>query len=173
MRPVTSFVVVCFVYLSAFNLGQSAEVRKEAEKVGRALFIGNSAFIVDHTHPRVVTGMGGRAAFIATLKRAGEDMRQKGLSFARVVVGEPEKPIRINNWLVCFVPETITMKAPGGHLVGESHLLGISEDEGKTWVFIDVGPITQPQFDQVFPELAQAVTLPKKKPGVFKKEGEL
>jgi hypothetical protein len=62
------------------------------------------------------------------------------------------------------------MKGPGGKLNKDSSLLGISEDEGKHWVFVDLGPITQEQFGQVFPELDGKIKIPDKKPPEMKKE---
>jgi hypothetical protein len=62
------------------------------------------------------------------------------------------------------------MKVPGGRLYQDSSLLGISEDKGKHWTFIDLGPITKDQLQLVFPELDGKITLPEKKQPVFVKD---
>ncbi len=45
----------------------------------------------------------------------------------------------------------------------DSHLLGISEDGGKKWTFVDAGQMSEAQLAKVSPELAGKVKLPEKK----------
>jgi hypothetical protein len=49
--------------------------------------------------------------------------------------------------------DELLLKVSGGKLHRDSMLLGISEDEGKHWVFVDLST-TQEQLDEMFPELA-------------------
>jgi hypothetical protein len=148
----------------------SERVRSEAQKCTKALFEGDFEKFVDYTHPRVVKRVGGKAAMVAMLKGGLAQMERDGTGFLDAVVDESEEPRQVAGWLVAIVPTHVTMKVPGGRLLIESQLLAFSEDQGKTWVFIDLGPITADQFAEAFPELDGKVELPPKKDHVFQKD---
>jgi hypothetical protein len=93
-------------------------------------------------------------------------MKSKGVAIEDVTLGEPEKPRKIGEWLVSLVPQKILIKLPEGHIEQESHLLAISEDEGKNWTFVDVNNRTK--FETAFPELVGKIVLPEKKAPVPK-----
>jgi hypothetical protein len=160
----------------AFALAQdlSVTIQQEAKKCAKALLRADFDGVALYTHKRVIDGMGGKEAMVAAMKRGTEDMRTRGISFEDATIGEPEKPQKIDGWLVALIPQRILMKVPDGWFEQESHLLGISEDEGKKWVFIDVGPLTKAQFTEIFPELVGKIDLPTQKRPVFKvfKENE-
>ena len=48
-------------------------------------------------------------------------------------------------------------------------LLGISEDQGKSWVFIDLVAFSKEQLAKMFPELGGQIQLPERKQ-VFQKD---
>jgi hypothetical protein len=85
-------------------------------------------------------------------------MRADGFAFLEATIGSPEKPKHVGAWLTSLVPEHIVIRAPGGKLLQDSTLLGISEDNGKSWVFVDIGVVSKEQFEQIFPELVGQVT---------------
>ena len=87
-----------------------------------------------------------------------------------VTVGEPEKLQKIDGWLVGLVPQKLVMKVPGGTLEQESYLLGISEDDGKKWVFVDAGGVPKAQLEQIFPEIVGKIEVPARKQPVLKKD---
>jgi hypothetical protein len=66
------------------------------------------------------------------------------------------------------VPETVVMKVPDGRRMSkDSFLLGISEDSGKNWVFLDLSTMTNEQYAEMFPELVREIPLPAKKKAVL------
>ena len=89
--------------------------------------------------------------------------------FEETKIGTPEPPQKIGTWLVSLVPETLNLRMPGAKFQQESFLLAISADEGKSWKFIDLGPIGEEKLFSVFPELKGQFKLPVKKPPVVEK----
>lgn len=170
MKRMLLFAMVALVPTVATPQDSSAVVRQEAEKCVKALAAADYERFAPCTHRRVLEMMGGKETMVATLKRTMDEMRSQGVSFESATVGEPGKPRKIGNWLVAFVPQHIVMKVPQGRVEQDGNLLGISEDDGKKWVFIDVSPITQEQLAQVFPEVAGQIDLPVKQQPVFTKE---
>jgi len=156
--------------LLAFAEDVKATIKQEAQSCAKALLASDYDGVVKYTHPRVVSLVGGKEAMVGILKKGTAQMSAEGVSFAEASVGTPEEPKKIATWLTSLVPQHVVMKVPGGHVHQDAFLLGISEDDGKHWVFIDLGPITKAQFAQVFPELDGQVPLPEKKKPVFKKD---
>lgn len=148
-----------------------ATIKQEAEKCAKALLTGDYETLADYTHKRVVAGLGGKKEMAATVKASMSEWQKNGIAIVAATVGQPQEPRKIGSWLVTLVPQHIVMKVPAGRAHQDSHLMGISEDAGKTWVFVDVGPISQEQLVEVFPELDGKITLPpKKKPEIRKEE---
>ncbi len=170
MKRILLWSLFAITPLLAFAEDVKATIKQQAQSCAKALLASDYDGVVKYTHPRVVSLVGGKEAMVAVLKRGTAQMRADGISFEDASVGTPEEPKKIATWLTSVVPQHIVMKVPGGHLHQDAFLLGISEDDGKNWVFLDLGPITKAQFAQVFPELESQVPLPEKKKPVFKKD---
>ncbi len=145
-------------------------IKQEAQKCANAALTNDFEGIVAYTHPRIVTQIGGKEAMIGILKSGTDQMHANGIKLVEVTIGTPEAPKTVGSWITSTVSQHIVMKVPDGKLYRDSFLLGISEDSGKHWVFVDLGPITQEQLEQVFPELKGKIAVPEKKEPVFKKD---
>lgn len=146
----------------------AATIKREAESCAKAHLAYDYDGIVKYTHPRVLALMGGKEAMVGLLKRGTAQLRAQGVELADATIGTPDEPRKIGAWLTCLVPQHLVMKASGSHILHDSVLLGISEDEGKNWVFLDLGPVSEARFAQLFPELQGKISLPEKKPPVVK-----
>jgi hypothetical protein len=142
-------------------------IKREAQKCASALIAGDFDTFVSYNHPRLIQMMGGKDAFAAALKEGLSRMQDSGSAFVSADIGTPEAPKKIGGWLVSIVPEHSVTKVQGGKLIADSSLLGISEDGGHRWYFVDIGKTTPDQFAQVFPELAGKIELPKPKKPVY------
>jgi hypothetical protein len=145
-------------------------IKQEAQKCAKAVLTNDCEGIVAYTHPRIVAQIGGKEAMIAILKSGTAQMHADGVAIVEVTIGTPEAPKKVGAWLTSMVSQHIVMKVPGGRLYRDSSLLGISEDNGKHWTFIDLGPISQEQLEQVFPELKGKIAVPEKTEPEFKKD---
>jgi hypothetical protein len=171
MRALPLALILAFWACAASGEDATATVKQEAQKCAKAALSSDYEAIVRYTHPRIVKGIGGKEAMISALKKGMAQMRAAGTEFADVGLGEPEAPKKIGAWMTSRIPQHLVMKVPGGKFYQDSTLLGISEDEGKSWLFLDLGSVTREQFRQVFPELDGRITIPQKKEPEFKKDG--
>ncbi len=161
------------LFLVAFSFASwaqdlTATIQQEAQKCAKAVLNSDYEAVVRYTHPRIVEKLGGKTAMLASLKKGMAEMKAQGAVITSASIGKPGAPQKIGSWLVSIVPQHLSMKVSAGQLESDSDLLGISEDGGKRWSFVDLGPITNEQMKQVFPELAGKLTLPKKKTPMFK-----
>ncbi len=144
----------------------SATIKEQAGKCIKALLSGDYETVAVYAHKHVLDLMGGKDAMIELLKRGAEGMRAKGVSIEDVALGEPEKSQKIGEWLVALVPQRILIKSAEGRFEQASHILAISEDEGKTWTFVDLN--NRAKFETAFPELAGKIEVPERTPPVPK-----
>lgn len=98
-----------------------------------------------------------------------KDMRSRGVGFRSVKVGEPSDPIKSGSELFVVVPFRLVMKVPGGSLFQNGFVIGDSEDQGKTWVFVD-GSGDIKTIKAALPNLPEQLKLPAKKQPVFEKD---
>jgi hypothetical protein len=146
-------------------------IKQEAEKSAAALAAGDYAGVLAYTHPRVVELMGGKDAALVALRRSTEEMKSRGIAVQSAKLEPPQAPLKVGSWFTSIIPLTLTMRVPDGRVVQASHLLGISEDEGKTWRFLDLGPISDEKLFSLFPELRGKVSMPPKIAPVHEKRG--
>lgn len=142
-------------------------IKNQAQQCATAMLSNDYETAVRFMHKRLVASRGGKQAIVTALKRDMAETASKGYKLLEVKVGEPEQPRKIGAWTISLVPERITMKVPGGTLKHDSHMLGISEDDGTTWVFVETGGMTDARLVQVFPEFAGKFSLPKPKEPTF------
>ena len=71
--------------------------------------------------------------------------------------------------LFAVVPDTLKFTIPGGTLTQKSFLLAVSEDQGKTWTFIDGAGLVKIKVRDMLPNFPKDAKLPEKQPPVIEK----
>ena len=89
-------------------------------------------------------------------------MKADGISLLAMEVGQPLQIEKVDGQLFALLPIKMTMKTPDGKFLGESALVGISDDDGKSWKFIS--SIDQTRFNSVFPKAGEKIKMPEEKP---------
>ena len=138
-----------------------------------AMRAGDYEKLAAYTPRQAIAGLGGKEALVTTIKQSMAGMKASGTTFQDVEVGPPGPVEKMGEWLVSIVPQKLTLNVPGGHLVSEAYLIGISEDNGKSWVFADSAAFTkenEAKLVQLFPPLVGKLHLPERKPPVFTPE---
>lgn len=148
----------------------TAFIKQEAQNCGRAVLTSDFQSIVRYTHPRIVKKLGGKDAMMSILKTGVAQMKAIGTAIVDVSIGQPEAPKKFGTWTTSIVPQHLVIKVSGGKLYCESTLLGISEDGGKHWVFVDLGQMGKDEFKLLFPELNGKIVIPEAKAPKFVKD---
>jgi hypothetical protein len=150
-----------------------AEVKKaakaKAEESQAALVKGDYGKLAELTHPKIVEMVGGKEKMAAGLTGVMKKLKEQGIEYKSAKMLEPGDLIRSGKDIYVTVPFTLEMVVPGGRLHSKSALIGVSNDAGKNWVFID-GSLGSESIKKVFPDLPDAITFPKQEPPVFVKD---
>jgi hypothetical protein len=151
-RIACTFIIALAVLLPAHLHAQHALVKAKVEECNAALFQGDYEKLIDLTYPGLVEWMGGRQAMLETMENSMKEIKGAGFSFDSSRVEEPTRIVKTKRRTYAVVPYQFVMKAPIGRFLQRSTMLGVSEDKGKSWTFVDVHNDPETLLLMVFPD---------------------
>ena len=174
MRRRIQTAMVLFLGLSTTYAAEPSkkEVKRLAEKVAKATIEGDAETIVDLSYPGLVKLIGGRKEMIEFTRAAIEQLRDEGDAFKKFEVKEPQTFYTEGANTFIVVPTRFEMMVSKKTVAGESYLLAISSDQGKTWTFLDGSGMHHKEFrKKILPKLPEKLILPElSKPMVIEDE---
>ena len=141
---------------------QAAE--RQAREMASAMLRSDYQTITRSTYPRVVQLNGGADRMEQMMREGSAKMRADGVTFHDVSVRRATWSDLTGRRWYAIIPETVTMRTPKSLLVQESYLLGISDDRGATWSFIDGAGLNEQNLKAVLPDAPASLRLPPKQP---------
>ena len=111
---------------------------------------------------------GGSGKMLGLLQSGMQKMKSNGVEITNVKVGTPSEFHAAGADLFSVVPTAIELKVPGGKLAQKSFVVGISSDDGETWLFADGNGLTAEQVKNIFPNFPDSLPLPEPQPPAFK-----
>jgi hypothetical protein len=167
---VTLFGLAAAFDVRADDADAKKNARTQAETIQNTLIKGDYGKLADLTHPKAVEKFGGRDKMVALLEKEMKGLADRGTVLSSVKVFEPSQPAAAGKELYITVPFSLVIKVPGGRLLTKGVLLGVSEDQGKTWRFIDCSPGAK-TIKNLFPDLPTTLVVPaKNEPPTFEKD---
>ena len=107
-----------------------------------------------------------RSRLIELIAHDRNEMKKKGLSIQSFTTGQADKLVQgADGQLYGVIPTTLVLDAPEAVITLRSFLIGISTNQGKTWVYID-GANGADAVRREYTDLPEELMLPaKQKPG--------
>ncbi len=107
-----------------------------------------------------------RARLIELITHDMDDMKKKGLKIKSFMTETSSKLVQgADGQLYGVIPATLVLDAPEAVITLKSFLIGLSSDQGKTWVYID-GANGADAVRREYTELPETLVLPaKQRPG--------
>jgi hypothetical protein len=162
-------VVILWLALTACGQTESLEIKRQVEECGNAFIAGDYNKFVERTHPELVKLMGGKEKMVAELSKGKSQMKEEGVSFISVSADLPKEPVTIGLHGFSIVPYRLKMKVPDGFLIAPTFMLGVWEDNGSGWKFLDGAGLTEAKMKMLFPETVGKLKLLERQPPVFQK----
>ena len=122
--------------------------------------------VVDQTYPKLVAFFGGRESMISYLQTQMPALEAEGIIFKEVALAQPETPVASGDKQFVVIPQTVILSVKGDEWEQHSYLLGISEDGGRKWTFVDGAGINQDMGEAILPDLPVTMQLPFRAPPV-------
>ncbi|HET6977410.1 MAG TPA: hypothetical protein VFI24_13860 [Pyrinomonadaceae bacterium] len=172
-----------FITLLVFNVGctpllqSNSTIPKsypnakiKANQLNDAVLAGDYEKAADLTYPKLIQLIGGRAKYLTVLKDGINEMQSGGFRIISSVSDNPTEIIEVGSDVYAILPTTTKIKVAEGILVGQSFTIGISNDRGEHWTFVDVGKgFSQEQLKTLFPDVADRLRIPEQKRPVLQR----
>jgi len=124
----------------------------------------------DLTHQKLIQLIGGRAKYLRILKEGMNEIQSEGFRLISTVSEDPTQIIEVGSDVYAVLPTTMKIKVAEGLLVGQSSLIGFSNDRGEHWAFVDAGRgFSQEQLRVLFPAVADRLKIPEQKRPVLQR----
>lgn len=136
------------------------------KKMADAATNGNNAKLLDMMYAPVIDKAGGRDKLLAAMGARQRQLQDKGISIKSTTLGKADKIYTVGKTMYAVLPEAIVLTVPRGTKKSTGCLVGISQDKGKTWSFLD-GKGGEDLIRDFLPDLPADVKIPERSEAVF------
>ena len=143
--------------LQAIQLSEST-LRGDYETAGRL------------TYPKLIEEAGGIEGYKEFMVEIVTEIEEKGLKVESISVGEPRDFLELNQRIYVIVPNSLRISGPRGLVVADNFLIGISEDKGMNWTFVDGASSDKESLRELLPEVADQLRIPELKRPVLQRD---
>ena len=162
----TTTLASIVVLLTAFQNSPDDPAKKSARDLAReyseATVKNELGKVVDLTHPLAVAALGGREQAIKRSEAEAKRAEQGGLKMLSVEsVPFPGKIFATKKAHYCVVPVSFRITVGESRFLLRSALIGVSNDSGKTWKFVDVS-MGEKTIRKYIPDIPQELEFPPK-----------
>jgi hypothetical protein len=157
---------IVFTFVLCFNtFSQTKEdALRDAKKTSKATLTSDFKTVIKHTYPTIVEVMGEEEKAISFIGKTFEDMeKNQGFKFEKAEVISVSEIVKEQNQYRCFVKSNNQMVIGNQRIKGESYLLGIYNEDGKFWYFIEAKQLLNPSIHQVLPDFKTELAIPQGK----------
>ena len=169
MMKTLTILLVLVTFMNCGVTGKEkvkTKVKTEAQNMAKSLVSGDYEIFTNYIYPPVLRLMGGKEKTMAVLKKG----LPNGIKIVAVEIFDCSDTINTDHEIQCTLNERITMKVSGGKLISLSTLIGISDDKGISWHFIDANNQGLDIFRKQFSNLSERLVISKSTPPVFIKD---
>jgi len=167
MKKILGTLLLLSFNFLLFAQNQSAVIKTQAMDMARALLKKDYATFTRYMHPEILKKAGGQEKLIEKMDTINARSKEFGAEIKKVVIGNPGPVISYKNELQCVLPQTTEMQTVFGKLELETTLIGISNDGGKTWTFIDTSIYNIKDVKATLPSLSSDLVIPPAKQPKF------
>jgi len=156
------FAAFAFLAISFTIQGQNLKttIKVQAMDMARALVSNDFNSFLKYVHPEIMEHAEGKEKMKSRMDSAAAAMKQFGVSFKKILIGDPGEIINYKKQLQCVVPESTDMQSVLGEMHVETSLIAISADNGKTWYFIDTNIYKVDKIKMALPDLSPHLVIP-------------
>lgn len=168
--------LIVFLFLIHLSYAQSAidqqalaeVVIRDASEMASLLNKADFKGFLKYIHPVRINAAGGEAKMIMLLNNQNARLKSKGVVINSTVFDQPSEIVKCKNELQCTISQHTELKPAKGRIVTHTTLLAISNDNGKSWKFVDANNMEITIVRKLFPDLSPTIILPpKQQPTVY------
>lgn len=154
----------CLCAILLFSITAYAQdttvVTRLANRFAKATFSGDAKTVLDFSYPGLIKLSGGRDAMQKMITERITELKGRGVMKFDGWVNSPGPFYTAGEQIHILFPETVVMRMINGRYITHSYLLGISEDKGKSWSFMDVGNMPANVLERLLPKMNPNMRIP-------------
>ena len=169
-----------YIFLLSFSCNsQHKEVIPESAKdnlkiqvdqMVHALISKDYNTLLKFTYPKLIENKGGPDKAMAEIIEAVESLKKQDIALDSISIGQPTEFVKAGNEIHTIIPETLFIQVPRGILKSEGYLIGITQNLGKTWHFIDGADVNTSNITTILPNYNPKLRLPEQNDPILIKE---
>ncbi|HEX6718574.1 MAG TPA: hypothetical protein VF088_15815 [Pyrinomonadaceae bacterium] len=140
----------------------------QANELNDAMLAGDYEKAANLTYQKLIQLIGGRAKYLSVLKEGMSQTQSDVFRVISIVSDEPTQIVEVGADVYAVLPTTTKIKVAEGILIGQSSLIGVSNDRGEHWTFVSAGR-GQEQLRMLFPAVADRLKIPEQKQPVLQR----
>ncbi len=154
------YILLLFIIPLTAVAQDTTYLKKQAGRFARASFNGDYKTVIALTYPKLIEYSGGRDTMQKLITNRIEGLKKQGVIAFDGYVDAPGKLHDAGGQIHCLIPEVVTMKMFNGRYVNRTYLLAISDDNGKSWTFMDVGKMPLNLLQRLVPKYNLDLNIP-------------
>ncbi|WP_223034056.1 hypothetical protein [Hanstruepera marina] len=157
--------ILILTLVSTFSFSQTENAHLNTQLAEMKTFFLTEDYVSfsNYTHPKIIDMMGGKANVVKATKEGMQKMKSEGFILTDLNFKNASDFFKKDGELQCSLTQIITMQTPKGKIVSEYTLIGISDDDGQNWTFIDTSGKNKETMLKYFPNLHRDIVIKTKK----------
>lgn len=152
---------IIFAQAPAADSTAKANAEKQATKMANLLLKKDYKSFSAYTYPAIVKMMGGLDKMASFMQQSFKSMETEGFTIDTVTIKDCSNIIHTATQLQCTLTEVIALSYTKGKLIQQSTLIGISNNKGLNWTFIDTHGASVAQLQKTVKELSNKLVIPE------------
>jgi len=162
------YIITTFLFFLSYSNDSYGQYEQDIQiiikghlKTIHSHFFNNSPEgIFPYTHPNLTAYYGGKEQMIAQIQERISNMKKAKLIVKNIEIVDPIKVVTYQDEFHCLVTEKTTISFLHRDFELTNHMLGISKDGGRKWVFIEANLLRGEERKKYFPNLKTSIEIP-------------
>ncbi len=162
LSAIVSLFICSFIFAQppAADSVAKANAEKQATKMAQLLLKKDYKGFSAYTYPSIVKMMGGLDKMAAYMQKSFKSMEAEGFTIDTVTIKDCSDIKHTATQFQCTLTEVIELSYTKGKLIQQSSLIGISNNKGVSWTFIDTHGASLAQLQKTVKELSNTLVIP-------------
>ncbi|HVM87789.1 MAG TPA: hypothetical protein VMT76_06340 [Puia sp.] len=154
----------CLIVLAFFQFAEAQNlqtiIKTQAMEMAKSLIKNDFVSFIKYLPPKIIEYAGGQQKLKSTMDSTHQAMKQFGVSFKKIMIGNPGAIISYKKQLQCVVPQSTDLQSLLGEMHIETSLVAISADNGRNWFFVDTNVYRADRLKSLLPDLSPRLVIP-------------
>ena len=137
-----------------------ANAEKDASAMIKHVVAGDYSSFMTYIYPPLVEMGGGADKMLAAIEEVFSELDKEGITLDSMALGRISTPIKVGAQLQCTIEEFSEMRYKDTKIKQVTTLIGLSDNNGKSWTFIESNGKSLKELQAMVPQLSNDLFIP-------------